>query len=118
MSSTEARLHEKFESALRDGYEVVKLRCGYSAIRFLGMLQQEGGVVTAKRLLDRAGEVQSGVTELWECGAMGKLPGALNYTVEAIAWKPEFRELFSPEELAEAKKRLQDLKYQPPWADW
>jgi len=49
---------------------------------------------------------------------MGKLPGALDYTVEAIVWKPEFRELFSPEELAVAKKRLQDLKHQPPWADW
>jgi len=111
-------LHEKFESALRDGYEVVKRRCGYNATRFLAMLQQQGGVATAKRLLDRAGEVQSGVTELWECGATGKLPGALNFTVEAIVWKPEFRELFSAEELAVAKKRLQDLKHQPPWADW
>jgi hypothetical protein len=62
--------------------------------------------------------VQSGVTEIWECGATGKLPGALNYTVEAIVWKPEFRELFCSEELAVAKKRLEDLQHRPPWVDW
>jgi len=101
-----------------EGYEVAKRRCAYNATRFLAMIQQHGAVDTARRLLDRANDVQYGFTEMWLCGATGKFPRGLDYTVEAIVWKPEFRVLFSEEELKVARKRLEDLKYRPAWVDW
>jgi hypothetical protein len=80
-------------------------------------VDEYGGVGTATCLLDQSTEVQSGVTELWQCGAT-VFPRALDYTLEAIVWRPEFRELFTTAQLATAKGRLMSLHHSPPWVDW
>jgi hypothetical protein len=96
MSSGETE--ERFHRAMVEIYRTGLAECGYNARRFLQMVNEGGGVATAKTLLAHSG-VQMGFTELWACGR-------LDLTVEAHALKPEFSSLFTPDELEEARTRL------------
>ena len=87
-----------------DIYRLAKSACGYDARRFHQMLSEFGGLNTAKRLL-ATDEIQYGFTELYFCGR-------LDLTVEAHVVKPEFRGLFTEEELRRARQRLEALRYQ------
>jgi hypothetical protein len=109
-------LEYRFEADLRNACEVGKRECKINPVRFLQMLGQYGGVGAAKRLLDPSTQAQSGFTDAWLCKTV--FPTALDYTVEAIAWKCDFRDLFTDAELATARERLQDLQHRPPWANW
>ena len=71
---------------------------GYNATRFLVMLREHGGLVTAHRLLE-GDAVSYGFTELW-------LMGRQDLTVEALVLEPEYAGLFSEAELATARGRL------------
>jgi len=96
-------LEAEFEDALRGTYEAARKR-GYVATYFLQMLEEHGGVQTAKRLLAKS-EPQTGLFELWNLGLLHKSMEAV------ICDNPRFHSLFEAAEIAEARRRLEELGY-------
>jgi hypothetical protein len=96
-------LERRFHRAMLASYEAAKRECGYNPGYFLRMLGDMGGLAAAKQLLatDKPSE---GFTTLW-------LARRLDLSVEAEVVKPEFAELFTAEEIATAKRRLQEVGY-------
>ncbi|MCF6113386.1 hypothetical protein [Mesorhizobium muleiense] len=93
--------NEPFDQAMFRIYETAKSEAGYTASVFLGMLGRQGGVLTAKQLINGT-KPSDGYTALYE-------RGRLDLTVEALVVEnKKWHSLFSAEELARAKKRLQD----------
>lgn len=68
---------------------------------FRRMIEEHGAVEAAKRLLATR-EVQTGLMRLWELKALSK-------SMEAIVIQECFRPLFTDEEIAEARRRLEEL---------
>jgi hypothetical protein len=93
-------LEEEFTAALRGTVEAARER-KYNPAYFLKMLAEHGGPETARRLIAKR-DPQAGLMTLWELGL-------LNDSMEAVMLHSKFRSLFSDEELAEAKQRLEDL---------
>ena len=93
-------LEEEFTAALRGTVEAARER-NYNATYFLRMLAQYGGLETARRLIAKR-DPQAGLMQLWELRL-------LNDSMEAVMLRSRFRSLFTDEELAEAKQRLEDL---------
>lgn len=87
-----------FDTAMFELYRRAKLEAGYNAVRFFQMLEEHRGIKTARILLNAPYESE-GYVALWE-------RGRLDLTVEALVIKPEFRGLFTPEELGIARHRL------------
>lgn len=98
-------LEQKFHEAMLDIYKSALKECNHRASRFLQMVVEMGGVQTAKKLL-ASDEPQSGLYELFECGR-------LDLTVETLVLEQEYRELFDPKELVEARRRLDELRGAP-----
>ena len=79
--------------------------CGYNPSRFLIMIAQEGSAVTvAKRLFSSSRPISYGFERLWDMGELGR-------TVEFVANLPWFRDLFTEDELDEARSRLIALEF-------
>jgi hypothetical protein len=97
-------LDDEFHHAMMAIYEREK-DYGYYATYFKQMLDQYGGLEAAKRLLAKE-EVQRGLMTLWEMGHLGN-------SVEAHVIQPKFQPLFTEAEIAEAKRRLDELGYSP-----
>lgn len=96
-------LEAEFTQALEGTIEAAKER-GYIPTYFMQMLGQYGGVETAKRLLSKS-EPQAGLFELYA-------KGLLHESMEAVIWdNPRFHSFFTQEELNEAHRRLEELKY-------
>jgi len=95
-------LEAELTTALRGTYEAARAR-GYIATYFLQLLDEHGGRETAKRLLAKK-EPQAGLFELWRL----KL---LHESMEAVVLQERFRSLFAVDELAEARRRLDELDY-------
>lgn len=95
-------LETEFTAALRGTYEAARKR-GYVATYFLQMLEEHGGLETAKRLLAKS-EPQQGLFELWNLNL-------LHESMEAVVLKEKYRELFTDDEMAEAHRRLEELVY-------
>ncbi len=74
---------------------------GYNATRFLQMLRADGGVATAKNLLAR--EVTDGGS-----GGLERMlrVGRLDLTVEWLVIQEHWRDLFTDDEVDEARRRL------------
>ena len=87
---------------MRRTYQDAK-KLAYNASYFSRMLDEFGGIATAKKLIS-APMVSDGFNKLWSLQR-------LDLTVEAIALRPEFRPLFSREELAVCRDRLKALGY-------
>jgi hypothetical protein len=83
---TDPELVRRFHREMEAIYDQAKA-IGYNATRFLQMLREHGGLETAHRLLAGDG-VSYGFTELW-------LMGRSDLTVEALALRPDYIELFS-----------------------
>ncbi len=96
-------LETLFDKAMFDIYRKAREKCDYTATRFLQMLIEKGGPITAKQLLTE-GTPQEGFVHLWECGC-------LDLTVEALVLRDPFCLLFSADELTVARSRLEDLGY-------
>ena len=92
-----------FHEAMLEIYERAKTECHYNASRFLQMVAERGGLGAARYLLHAP--LSDGFTALWECNR-------LDLTVEAYVLKPQWRGLFTQDEIAIAKKRLSELGYQ------
>ncbi len=58
-------LETAFDERMRQIYVQAKHECGYSAIRFLQMVNTDGGLETARTLLN-SDAYSEGLTRLWE----------------------------------------------------
>ena len=43
----------KFNSAMKDIYQIAKRECGYNATRFMQLVAEKGGVAAAKQLISK-----------------------------------------------------------------
>lgn len=91
----------QFHECMLDIYQRAKDECDYKAARFLRMVVERGGVDTAHDLL-ASSEWSDGLTTLWECGR-------LDLTVETLVLREDFESLFSEEERAIARRRLDEV---------
>ena len=88
-------LARQFENELKDKMLRAKKECKYNPTRFNQMLARYGGVETAKRLIANSmatGITSDGFTTLLLCGR-------LDLTMEHSVCKPEYRELFTADEI-------------------
>ena len=85
-------LEKRFHRAMLDVYEKAKNEAGYNAVKFLQMVSAQGGLETAKVLINSRAP-SSGYTALWERGRLG-------LSVEAVVlqqeWGPAQRPGTSP----------------------
>ena len=95
-------LADQFDFQMLQVYENAKDQ-DYYAIYFKGMLDQYGGLETAKRLLAKS-QPQTGLFRLWELRM-------LDSSMEALVIQERFSDLFSDDEIEEARKRLAELNY-------
>lgn len=91
-------LETKFHKAMLDIYVRVKKEIKYNPSRFIQLVNDRGGLATAKQLI-RVDGGTSGFTTLWE-------NNRLDLSVEAHAIKPEYRDLFTDEEIEICRNRL------------
>lgn len=94
---------EVFHEAMLNIYERAKRECGYNATRFLQKVREISGLAAARQWLAQD-KPQDGLFKLWELGR-------LDISMETLVLRKQFRELFTEEELARARKRLRDLNY-------
>jgi hypothetical protein len=99
-------LSKQFDVAMFDIYRRAKSEAGYSATIFLGMLNDRGGLSTAKYLINLP-KPSDGYTNLYE-------RGRLDLTVEAmIVENAKWHNLFTKDEIEKARHRLTEYKYTP-----
>ena len=94
------KLALKFEEELRDKMYIAKKECKYNATYFIQMMNENGGVNTAKTLIAKAiqtGQLSDGFTRLF-------MEGRLDLSMEDSVCKDEYETLFSDEEIAYCKK--------------
>jgi hypothetical protein len=96
-------LEKQFTEAMLDIYRIARKETSYNPARFLGMVNERGGLDTARSLLHASG-VSEGFTRL-------ALERRLDLTVEALVLSPKWRSLFTSEELALAEARLRQYGY-------
>ena len=100
-----SNLESDFHAAIHRIYARAHDECGYRATRFLQMIDQKGGLETARQLL-RSRNHSDGLTKLWECKR-------LDLSMEALVLHPEWESLFTLQERLAAWKRLKGLDYDP-----
>lgn len=98
-------LEIQFTVELLNAAEIAKKECKYNPSFFIHMLDENGGVETAKKLL-RAKKISDGFEKLWELKR-------LDLTVEAIVLNQKWNSLFTKEELGIARTRLKQFGYDP-----
>ena len=92
-----------FHQAMLDIYSKALRELRYNATYFAQMVEQRGGVETARLLLSTE-NVQYGFDKLWESNR-------LDLTVEFHVLQPCFKQLFDENTQKEAVRRLKDLDY-------
>jgi hypothetical protein len=98
LSDLQAEFQEALRGLLRESRAIDPL-----SVYMLKRLDEEGGLPMAKRVLTERGQ-QTGLMRLWR-------EERLEISVEALVLRPEYRMLFSADELQEARKRLSVLGY-------
>lgn len=98
-----SKLELAFHERMQQIHEQARSECNYSASRFIQMVNTEGGLLTAKKLLSASG-YSEGLTRLWE-------EKRLDISMEATILQEPWRQLFTDEELATARKKLEALGY-------
>ncbi|MEU4550753.1 AAA domain-containing protein [Micromonospora violae] len=93
-------LEASFHTAMVRTYERARDEANYNAGLLLRMVTAKGGLATARQLLANPA-VSDGFTALWE-------RGRVDLTAEAVVLHPQFRSLFTAEELAVASSRVAD----------
>jgi pimeloyl-ACP methyl ester carboxylesterase len=98
---------ERFATAMMNLVHRIRKEVGYTPRHYIQMLHSYGGLETAQLLLKYHDEACSlTLTELWT-------RNRLDLTVEALVLASAWRELFTAQELAVAKKRLEEHGYHP-----
>jgi hypothetical protein len=106
----EDQLHEKLRQACEEAKALAKKhKKKFNPTMFIKMLNEQGGFNTACSLLQND-NVGSGFTDLWILGKDIKSE-TLCFSMEAIILQEPYCQLFSPEQLKIAKKRLTELQY-------
>jgi hypothetical protein len=95
-------LEEEFTQALWGTVEAAKAKKYYPTY-FMQMLEKYDGLGTAQRLLATQ-ETQTGLLKLYELDLLGE-------SMEAVVLQEKFRPLFTKHELAEARRRLEELGF-------
>ena len=98
-------VERRFHRAMISIYETAKRELGYNATRFLQMLSEQGGLVTARQLL-WSDTPSDGFTTLWE-------RHRLDLTVEDHVVRAEFAPLFTDADREQALTRLQAYGWRP-----
>lgn len=96
---------KQFIDEILECIRIGKDEFGYAPTRFIQMCEESGIIGACKRLLAND-KLHEGFTFLWE-------HKRLDLSVEAIALRPDFRGLFSEEELMRAQSKLDSLGYKP-----
>ncbi len=102
---------EPVEQSLHDAmlalYRQAGKETGYWGNYYLRSVKRHGGLATAKRMLrpKENDKIDKGLQALIDAGRAHEL------SVEAIVLRPEFRALFTEEELAEAARRIEKLPH-------
>ena len=97
-------LEMQFHGAMLTIYRRAKSEAKYTASIFFNMLEERGGLATAKYLIN-APKVSDGYTALWE-------RHRLDLTVEAeVVEYEKWHSLFTDEELKKARDRLIEYRY-------
>ena len=91
-------LESQFNADMKNIYRVAKKDLGYCATRFLQLIAEKGGLMTAKQLIAKDGGTY-GFEVLWKKKRLG-------LSVEAYVIKEKYRELFTDEEREISEKRL------------
>jgi hypothetical protein len=95
----EPELARRFHQHVLADVDYLKAR-GYNPTRFLGMIARDGSAVTvAKKLFADPRHTFDGFEQLWEMKELGR-------SVEFVSNLPWFRDLFTEDELDEARSRL------------
>ena len=103
MAST---LSAEFQAAMFKIYQRVKAEAHHNASVFFHMLNERGGVATAKALIN-APSPSDTYTKLWELNR-------LDLTVEAeVAENEQWLNLFSGDKISRARERLAKYGYVP-----
>lgn len=92
----------RFEQAAHDICRAAR-EIGYRPVRFQQMLEELGALETAHQLL-ASKRFHEGFTKLWELRR-------LDISLECVVLNPSFRQLFSEQELNEARRRLRELGF-------
>lgn len=93
-----------FDERIRKAISDTKMECNYNPKVFIQMVNSYGALEDVKKLLASKQNIAGGLTKLWELKR-------LDLCFERIIFEPEWHDLFTKEELTEAKKRLKDLNY-------
>lgn len=93
-----------FDERIIKAISDTKTECNYNPKEFIRMVNTYGALDTVKRLLASKQNIAGGLTKLWELKR-------LDLCFERIIFEPEWHDMFSKEELTEARKRLKDLNY-------
>lgn len=91
-------LEADFHNAMVQIFERARDETGYVASRFIQMVAEMGGVETARQLIT-SNDPSDGFTTLWE-------KQRLDLSVEAHVLQPQFRDLFTQQEIRSARERL------------
>ena len=102
--NTPSQLEIAFDERMRQIYDQAKEECGYTATRFLQMVNADGGLSAAKKLLSTAA-YSEGLTRLWE-------EKRLDISMEATVLQKPWFDLFTEQELSIARKKLKELGWQ------
>jgi hypothetical protein len=106
------RLLKQFDEAMLGIYDAARsLKPPYVAGDFLRMVVEMGGKAAADQLL-ASGNPSQGFAKLFSYG-----PDTLKLSVEYLVLQKPWRELFEPEQLAVARRRLKDVQCQLPPED-
>jgi predicted HNH restriction endonuclease len=93
-------LEADFEKEMLRIYNQTGVETKYWARRFLRSVRKDGGLKTAKRMIQRKAKVQDGI---WKLAKLNKLVLSVEYAIIQEKWKP----LFSDQERQEAETRLE-----------
>lgn len=101
---TKSLLEKQFDTAMMEIYTRAKSEAGYNASIFHQLLVRQGGLFTAKQLINDRKE-STGYTELF-------LRKRLDLTVEAVVYdNPKWHPLFDKDELHKINMRLKKYGY-------
>ena len=96
-------VEDQFHRAMIAVYQNALRDCTERAAYFLQMVGRQGGVETARKLL-QSDDVGRGPAALWECGRPDLL-------FEYLILQPDYAELFTDEEKNMARHRLKQSGY-------
>ena len=96
-------LEDLFHKAMIDAFQNALRDCTQRAAYFLELVGSQGGVETAKKLL-QSNDVEHGSPALWKCGR-------LDLIYEYLVLQPKYADLFTDEEKEIARNRLKEYGY-------